>query len=189
MENLIWNLPQNENDPDMSSSGLRSSLILHGFRWIPSDNAKPVWNMFESDSLCLYYKLWTSLSQLDLFVKMVLNLRNYFQGAEGGSIMNRKSSLIAVGFITAFLLVVTFFTSNVITLAQPDLCSVYARQYADRYADPGGNTPRSEPGGQAPGASSGGILRTPRAGASSNINWSLRYDHAYNWCMRDMVLH
>ncbi len=103
--------------------------------------------------------------------------------------MNRKSSPIAWGLILAFLLAVTLFTSAGISLAQPDLCSGHARQYADRYADQGGNTPGSALGGAAPGARSGGIVCTLCAGASSNSNWSLLYDHAYNSCAREAIVH
>jgi len=103
--------------------------------------------------------------------------------------MNRKSSPIAWGLIMAFLLAVTLFTSTAIGLAQRDLCSDYARQYADRYANPGGNTPGSALGGASPGALSGGIVCAPCAGASSKSNWSLLYDHAYNSCAPEAVIH
>ena len=103
--------------------------------------------------------------------------------------MNRKSSLIERGLIMAFLSAVMLIASARISLAQPDLCSGYARQYADRYADPGGDTPGSAPGRAAPGAPSGGIFCTPCAGASSNGNWSFLYDHAYNRCAREIVVH
>ncbi len=102
--------------------------------------------------------------------------------------MNRKSSPVAWGLIISFLLAVTLFTSVGISLAQTDLCSGYARQYADRYANPGDNTPRSAFGGAA-SAPSGGIVCTPCAGASSNSNWSFLYDHAYNSCAREAIVH
>ena len=103
--------------------------------------------------------------------------------------MNRKSSPIAWGLIMAFLLAVTLFTSAGISLAQTDLCSGYARQYADRYANPGDNTSGSALGGAAPGARSGGVVCTLCAGTTSNSNWSLLYDHAYNSCAGEAVVH
>jgi hypothetical protein len=103
--------------------------------------------------------------------------------------MNKKSSPIAWGLIMALLLAVTLFTSAGIGLAQPDLCSGYARQYADRYANPGGNTPGNAFGGAAPCAPSGVIACTPCSGASSNSNWSFLYDHAYNSCAREVIVH
>lgn len=94
--------------------------------------------------------------------------------------MNRKSLPIAWGLIMIFLLTGAFFISAGNSLAQPDLCSDHARQYADRYANPGDNSP---------GAFSGGIVCAPDGGTASNSNWSLLYDHAYDRCAREAVIH
>ena len=87
--------------------------------------------------------------------------------------MNRKSSLMAWGLITVFLSAVVLFNSAGTSLAQNDLCSGYARQYADRYANSGGNAPNALAGGESP----------------SSSYWSLLYDHAYDSCGQEGVVH
>jgi len=94
--------------------------------------------------------------------------------------MNRKSSLIAWGFIVAILSAVALFTCAGICHAQSDLCSGFARQYADRYATPDHDDPN---------AFSGGVVCSPCGVAASNSNWSLLYNHAYESCARDAVVH
>ena len=94
--------------------------------------------------------------------------------------MKRKSSLIAWGLIVAFLSAAALFTNAGISLALPDLCSGYARQYADRYANPGGNAPSAFPGG---------TVCTPCGEAQSNSYWSLLYNYAYNSCAAEAEVH
>jgi hypothetical protein len=94
--------------------------------------------------------------------------------------MNWKSSLIAWCLIPAFFSALSLFTSAGISLAQPDLCSGYARQYADRYANPSRDVSNSFPGKTA---------CTPCGEAPSNKYWSLLYDYAYNSCAWNGVVH
>jgi hypothetical protein len=94
--------------------------------------------------------------------------------------MDRKSSLIALGLIIAFLSAFALFTGAGISLAQSDLCSGYARECADRYASPGGNTP---------GAFSSGIVCPSGGGTASNSSWSSLYDRAFDWCAQEGVVH
>jgi len=91
--------------------------------------------------------------------------------------MNTKSSLIVWGLIMVFFLAAALFTGTGTSLAQDNLCRGFARQYADRYANRGGNIPAV--------AFPGGIVHRP----GGDDNWSLLYNHAYESCALDGIVH
>ncbi len=113
----------------------------------------------------------------------------------------KKNSLITWGLIMAVLSAGVFLAGTGTSFAKSSAeCDIYARNFADRNANPGGDALGSALGGAATGALLGGIVGGGRGagtgaaiggglgllggGAASANDWTYLYDRAYHRCMR-----